>query len=65
MTRIPTEQQPAAMPTAASVVPVMFGLMYTRGWLGSQADPCIGGNHGTNGFTAKRSTTRYLGRSST
>jgi hypothetical protein len=65
MIRIPTEQQPAAMPSAASVVPVMSGLVYGRGWLGNQADPCIGGNHGTNGFTAKRSTTRHLRRSST
>jgi hypothetical protein len=64
MIRIPTQQQPAVMPTAAPVVPVMSGLMYGREWLGSQSDPCIGGNHGTNGFTAKRST-RLLGRPST
>jgi hypothetical protein len=64
MIRISTQQQPAAMPTAAAVVPVMSTLMYGREWLGNQADPCIGGNHGTPGFTAKRST-RHLGRLST
>ena len=63
MTRIPTEQQPAAMPTAAPVVPVMSGLINGREWLGYQADPCLG-DHGTHGFTAKRST-RHLGRPST
>jgi len=63
MIRIPTEQRTAAMPSAARMVPVMSGLVY-RTWLGDQADPCIGGTHGTNGFTAKRST-RPLGRSST
>lgn len=63
MTRIPTEQRPAAMPSAASVVPVMSGLVYGREWLGEQTDPCSG-THGTNGFMAKRST-RPLGRPST
>ena len=63
MIRIPTEQQPAAMPTAAPVVPVMSGLINGREWLGYQADPCLG-DHGTHGFTAKRST-RHLGRPST
>jgi hypothetical protein len=63
MTRIPTEQQPAAMPTAAPVAPVMSGLANRREWLGYQADPCLG-DHGTHGFTAKRST-RHLGRPST
>jgi hypothetical protein len=63
MTRITTEQLPAAMPMAAPVVPVMSGLI-ERVWLGYQADPCIGGNDGTHGFTAKRST-RHLGRPST
>ena len=53
MIRIPTEQQMAAMPTAAPVVPVMSGLIDGREWLGYQADPCLG-DHGTNGFTAKR-----------
>ena len=62
MTRIPTEQQPAAMPTAP-VAPVMSGLINGRGWLGYEADPCLG-DHGTIGFTAKRST-RPLGRPST
>ena len=62
MTRIPTEQQMAAMPSAARVVPVMSGLIGGE-WLGYQADPCLG-DHGTNGFTAKRST-RHLGRPST
>jgi hypothetical protein len=46
------------------VVPIVPGLMYGRKWLGRTADPCIGGNHGTNGFTAKRSP-RHLGRPST
>ena len=64
MIRIPTEQRPAAMPSAAPVAPVMTGLMYGRTWLGHQADPCNGGVHGTDGFTAKRST-RHLGRPST
>jgi hypothetical protein len=64
MIRIPTEQQPAAMPTAARVAPVMSGLVYRRNWLGIHADPCTGGDFDTNGFTAKRST-RHLGRSST
>ena len=63
MIRIPTEQQPAAMPTAASVAPVMSGLIGGREWLGYLADPCLG-DHGTHGFTAKRST-RHLGRPST
>jgi hypothetical protein len=63
MIRIPTEQQMAAMPSAARVVPAMPSVAY-RTWLGDQADPCIGGTHGTNGFTAKRST-RHLGRPST
>jgi hypothetical protein len=63
MIRIPTEQQPAAMPTAAPVVPVMSGLINGREWFGYQADPCLG-DHGTHGFTAKRST-RHLGRPST
>ena len=63
MIRIPTEQQPAAMPTAASVAPVMSGLINGCEWLGYQADPCLG-DHGTHGFTAKRST-RHLGRPST
>ena len=63
MIRIPTEQQPAAMPTAAPVAPVMSGLVDWRERLGYQANPCIG-DHGTIGFTAKRST-RHLGRPST
>lgn len=63
MIRIPTDQRTAAMPSAASVVPVMSGLVYGREWLGEQAHPCAG-TSGTNGFTAKRST-RHLGRSST
>ncbi len=63
MIRIPTEQQAAAMP-AARVVPVMAGLAYKRGWLSIHADPCTGGDLGTNGFTAKRST-RHFGRPST
>ena len=63
MIRIPTEQQMAAMPSAARVVPVMSGLVSGREWLGEQTDPCSG-THGTNGFTAKRST-RHLGRPST
>ena len=63
MIRIPTEQQMAAMPSAARVVPVMSGLVYGRDWLGELTDPCTG-NHGTSGFTAKRST-RHLGRPST
>ena len=63
MTRIPTEQQMAAMPSAARVVPVMSGLVYGREWLGEQADPCTG-THGTNGFTATRHP-RHLGRPST
>lgn len=61
---IPTEQQPAVMPTAARVAPVMSGLADTRQWTGSHAGPCIGANPGTNGFTAERST-RHLGRPST
>ena len=64
MIRIPNEQRAAAVPNAAPVVPVMSGLVYGRGWLGAQTDPCTG-DHGTTGFTAKRSTTRLLGRSST
>jgi hypothetical protein len=63
MIRIPTEQRAAVLPNAAPVVPVMPGLVYGREWLGEQTDPCSG-NHGTAGFTAKRST-RHLGRSST
>jgi len=63
MIRIPTEQPMAAMPSAARVVPALSGLAYGT-WLGDQVDPCIGGNHGTHGFTAKRST-RPLGRPST
>ena len=63
MIRIPTEQQPAAMPSAAPGAPVMSGLINGCGWLGYQADPCLG-DHGTHGFTAKRST-RHLGRLST
>ena len=51
------------MPSVAPVVPVMSGLVYGREWLGEQTDPCSG-THGTNGFTAKRST-RHLGRPST
>jgi hypothetical protein len=64
MIRIPTEQRPAVMPSAAPVVPVMSGFMYGHEWLGNQADPCTGGNHGTHGFTAKRST-RHLRKPST
>ena len=64
MIRIPTEQQAAAMPTAARVAPVMSGLVHRRQWLGIHADPCTGGDLGTNGFTAKRSA-RHLGRRST
>ena len=64
MTRIPTQQRAAVMPNAAPVVPVMSGLMYGREWLGNQADPCIGGTHGTHGFTAKRSI-RHLRKPST
>jgi hypothetical protein len=64
MTWITTRQLPAVMPMAAPVVPVMSGLIGRRVWLGYQADPCIGGNHRTHGFTAKRST-RHLGRPST
>ena len=64
MIRIPTEQQTAAMPAAARVAPVMSGLAYRLPWLGNHADPCTGGDLGTIGFTAKRST-RHLGRSST
>ena len=63
MIGIHTTQQPAVMPTAAPVVPVLSGLMYGCEWLGRQAGPC-GGDHGTNGFTAKRHT-RHLGRPST
>ena len=63
MIRIPTEQRAAVMPSVAPVVPVMSGLVYGRDWLGAHTDPCTG-NHGTSGFTAKRST-RYLGRPST
>ena len=63
MIRIPTEQRAAGMPIAAPVVPVMSGLVSGREWLGEQAYPCTG-THGTNGFTAKRST-RHLGRPST
>jgi hypothetical protein len=63
MIRIPTEQRAAVMPSIAPVVPVMSGLVYGREWLGAQTDPCTG-THGTNGFTAKRST-RHLGRPST
>ncbi len=63
MIRIPTMQQAAVMPTAAPVVPAVSG-RYGREWFGTQADPCIGGNLGTHGFTAKRST-RLLGRLST
>ena len=63
MIRIPTEQRAAVMPSAAPVVPVMSGLVYGRDWLGELTDPCSG-THGTNGFTAKRST-RHLGRPST
>ena len=63
MIRIPTEQRAAVMPSVAPVVPVMSGLVYGRDWLGEQTDPCTG-NHGTHGFTAKRST-RHLGRPST
>ena len=63
MIRIPTEQRAAVMPSSAPVVPVMSGLVYGREWLGAQTDPCTG-THGTNGFTAKRST-RHLGRPST
>jgi hypothetical protein len=64
MIGIPTTQLPAGVPTAAPVVPVVPGLMYGRKWLGRTADPCIGGNHPTIGFTAKRSP-RHLGRPST
>ena len=63
MIRIPTEQRAAVMPSIAPVVPVMSGLVYGREWLGAQTDPCTS-THGTNGFTAKRST-RHLGRPST
>ena len=63
MIRIPTEQRAAVLPSVAPVVPVMSGLVYGREWLGERTDPCTG-NHGTAGFTAKRST-RYLGRPST
>lgn len=63
MIRIPTEQRMAAMPSAARGVPMLADLS-DRTWLGEQADPCIGGTHGTNGFTAKRPT-RPLGRPST
>jgi hypothetical protein len=64
MIRIPTKQPTAAMPAAARVAPVMSGLVYRLEWLSIHADPCTGGNFGTNGFTAKRST-RHLGRHST
>jgi hypothetical protein len=64
MIRFTTEQRPAATPTATPVVPVMSGLIHRRVWLGDQADPCLGGNHGSYGFTAKRSA-RHLGRPST
>ena len=64
MIRISTQQRTAVMPAAAPVVPVMSGLPYRGEWLGNQADPCIGGNHGTHGFTAKRST-RHLRKPST
>lgn len=63
MTRITIEQRAAFMPSIAPVVPVMAGLVGGRSWLGEQTDPCSG-NHGTTGFTAKRST-RHLGRPST
>jgi hypothetical protein len=63
MIRIPTEQRMAAMPSAARVVPALADLGY-RMWLGDQTAPCSGATHGTNGFTAKRST-RHLGRPST
>ena len=63
MTRIPTEQRAAVMPTIAPVAPVMSGLVDGRHWLGEPTVPCSG-NHGTTGFTAKRST-RHLGRAST
>ena len=63
MTRIPTMQQPAEMPTAVPVAPAVSG-SYRWKWLGDQADLCIGGNLGTHGFTANRST-RHLGRPST
>lgn len=63
MIRIPTEQRAAVVPSAAPVVPVMSGLVDGRQWLGEQTDPCSG-THGTDGFTAKRSS-RHLGRPST
>ena len=64
MIRIPTMQQPAAMPSAAPVVPVMSGLTGGRTWQDIPAASYSGGNDGTHGFTAKRST-RPLGRPST
>jgi hypothetical protein len=63
MIRIATEQRMAAMPSAARAVPVLPDLS-SRKWFGDQAAPCTGATHGTNGYTAKRST-RLLGRPST
>jgi hypothetical protein len=61
MIRIAAPQQMAVMPSAARVVPVLGDL--SPMWFGVQVDPCIGANHGSTGFTAKRST-RHLRRPS-
>jgi hypothetical protein len=61
MIRIAAPQQMAVMPSAARVLPGMADR--SRMWLGVQVDPCFGANHGSTGFTAKRST-RLLRRPS-